>query len=232
MNNKIGIAIKTVTFIIFCGLITSCCVFKTKPGYQPTGSFACAEFGNGDTGDSQALPGFQIGTFFILTPEACSILSESSKASDATVEVGMLVSGKGNENEMEEPGGDGFEPYRFSKRTRTTYLDIPVIAKVPVYKGLSVHGGPQASFLLGAKTTTEVNGNKDTTKGTDGFNSFDFGLSVGLDYELDNGLSFGLGYDHGLSNVYKSDYGSNKSKNRFLKATVGLNLTKFKGKQK
>ena len=205
-------------------LLSSCCVFKTKPGLQPNGSIACAQIG-GDT-ESSNLPGFQIGNFFILAPEACAGLQETA----ATIEAGVQVSGKGNKSEMEEPGGDGFEPYRFTERTRTTYLDIPVVAKVPVYKGLSLYGGPQASFLLGAKTTTEVNGNENTTKGTDGFNGFDFGLSVGLDYELNNGLSFGVGYDHGLSNVYKSDYGSIKSKNRFLKATVGLNLTKFKDK--
>ena len=208
--------------------LTSCCVFKNKPEYQPSGSLACAEFGGGDAEDADYLMGFQIGNFLVYDLETC----ENLFSSEFSLEAGILYSRKGNERSFEETGGDGPEDfsYSFTEQTRTSYLDIPIRAKVPVYKGLSVSGGPQASILLGAKSTQEANGNKSTSKGTEGFNGLDIGLSVGINYELNNGLSFGFGYDHGLSNVYKSDYSSQNIKNRFYKATVGINLNKLQNR--
>ncbi len=215
---------------IFClGLLTlataSCCVLKMdNVTAEATAAAGGACVLTEDGGDP--IMGIQVGNYFVLEPGACT--------GELSFGTGLLYSRRGfrDSNEYEE-GGDGMEPMSYSSETTliTHYLDIPVIASMPITGGLSAYAGPQASILLGAKRTYEVNGQEaGSEKGTDGLNGLDLGFTVGVKYELNNGLQLGLGLDQGLRDVYKSEYGSSKSKNQVIKATVGLNINKFKNR--
>ncbi|PKB15906.1 porin family protein [Flavobacterium sp. 5] len=93
------------------------------------------------------------------------------------------------------------------------YLNIPLMGKYYVAKGLSVEAGPQIGFLLSAKN--------EKTDVKDSFNTFDFGINFGLGYKLENGLNFGARYNLGLTNINNIDDSSSKNKNGVFQLSVG-----------
>jgi hypothetical protein len=96
------------------------------------------------------------------------------------------------------------------------YLNIPLIGKYYVTKGLSLEAGPQIGFLLSAKDD-----GKDVKNN---FNNIDFGVNLGLGYKLENGLNFGVRYNLGLSNINNIEGSSNKLRNGVVQATVGYSF--------
>lgn len=104
------------------------------------------------------------------------------------------------------------------------YIDIPVLLKAEVAKGLQLYAGPQVSYLVknnlkmdaGLLGFSLLNTNVDVT---DQFNKADFAITGGASYTFDNGFSINAGYDHGLSRL---DRNSNfKSYNRNFKVGIG-----------
>ncbi|OAZ05351.1 porin family protein [Flavobacterium succinicans] len=93
------------------------------------------------------------------------------------------------------------------------YLNIPLMGKYYVTKGLSLEAGPQIGFLLSAKN--------DNTDVKNSFKTFDFGVNFGLGYKLENGLNFGARYNFGLSNINNLDDSSSKYKNGVFQISVG-----------
>jgi hypothetical protein len=73
------------------------------------------------------------------------------------------------------------------------YLNIPLMGKYYVTKGLSLEAGPQIGFLLSAKN--------EGVKVTNSFTTFDFGANFGVGYKLENGLNFGARYNLGITKV-------------------------------
>lgn len=94
-----------------------------------------------------------------------------------------------------------------------SYINMPLMAKYYVVKGLSIEAGPQVGYLFAAKN--------ESVDVKDSFKKMDFGANVGLGYKLENGLNFGVRYNLGLSNINNSDGGSSKYKNGVLQASVG-----------
>ena len=89
------------------------------------------------------------------------------------------------------------------------YVNVPVVIKYFLVKGLHIHAGPQFGFNINAKQELEVTGGdtdgdfeitgEDDIK--DEVSGFDLGIGGGLAYQLDNGLFFQGRYIYGLSNV-------------------------------
>ena len=104
--------------------------------------------------------------------------------------------------------------YSFNNNTiALSYLNIPLMGKYYLTKGLSVEAGPQIGFLLAAKNE------KIDVKNS--FNTFDFGVNFGLGYKLDNGLNFGVRYNQGLTDINNIDNSSIKNKNSVFQLSVG-----------
>lgn len=83
-----------------------------------------------------------------------------------------------------------------------TYLNIPVLFKYRLAKGLRLEVGPQIGFALGRDKFANYKG-YETLKAK----TFDFGLAIGLDYKIGrhfdlNNLDFTGRYTVGLTNVY------------------------------
>jgi hypothetical protein len=93
------------------------------------------------------------------------------------------------------------------------YLNIPLMGKYYLIKGLSLEAGPQIGFLLSAKN--------DNTDLKDSFNTVDFGVNFGLGYKFDNGLNFGARYNLGLSDINNIDGFTSKNKNGVFQLSVG-----------
>ena len=102
---------------------------------------------------------------------------------------------------------DGFPEINAPEGTKATlteklnYINLPVIAKYYVAKGLSLEAGPQLGFLASAKRDLEFSGDTMDFDVDDEYDSFDFGLNFGLGYKLDNGLFFNGRYNLGLTNI-------------------------------
>ena len=110
-------------------------------------------------------------------------------------------------------------------QVQSHYIDIPVLIKAEVAKGLEIYAGPQVSVLAknnlrlraGALGFNVLNRNIDIT---DNFNNTDFAIVGGVAYTFDNGFSINGGYDHGLSRLDKN--GMFNAYNRNFKVGVGF----------
>ncbi len=107
------------------------------------------------------------------------------------------------------------------------YIDVPLVLKAEVAKGLSIYAGPQISYLI--KNNLHVNTNvlgisllNKKLDLTDNFNRIDVGLAGGLGYKFDNGFNIKAGYDYGLSKLDKND--NFKAYNRVVKLSVGFSF--------
>jgi len=105
------------------------------------------------------------------------------------------------------------------------YIDIPLVLKAEIAKGLQVYAGPQLSYLVknnlrmdaGLLGFSLVKTNMDVSEH---FNRADLGITGGASYTFDNGFSVNAGYDHGLSRLDKNS--NFKSYNRTIKVGVGF----------
>jgi len=117
-------------------------------------------------------------------------------------------------------------PVNVETSLKLNYINIPVMAKYYLTKGLNVQVGPQFGFLTSAKLkidkatykgqTLPLESNNQSVK--DQFNSFDFGVNFGAGYELPVGVFFDARYNVGLSKVNKE---GDASKNGVFQLSVG-----------
>jgi len=146
-----------------------------------------------------------------------SVSGDNTKGKDAVTSFNFGVV-----SEIPVSGKFSFQPelmysgqgYSFNDNTiALNYLNIPLMAKYYLTKGLSVEAGPQAGFLLSAK-----NEKTDIKKS---FNTFDLGVNFGLGYKLENGLNFGVRYNLGLTDINNLGNSFGKNKNSVFQLSVG-----------
>lgn len=156
---------------------------------------------------------------------------------------GSGFQGKGEDVDYQPLGAPVVYSVKNEVKGKLSYLQIPVIAKYYVTEGFSLEAGPYVGFLLGAKydgkSTTSYGGNVvatatyDNEDAKDEYESTDFGLKLGLGYQLESGLMFNVGYNLGLSDIQKPfateasgedgvrGTDSFKVKNQFFQVSVG-----------
>jgi hypothetical protein len=118
------------------------------------------------------------------------IISEIIISDKVSLQPEILYSGQGYSGKT-TPG--------FS-RSKYDYLNLPILAKIYLSEKISIETGPQIGFLISAKEKTETD--KITIENQ---NNIDFGLNIGLAYELNSGVFFQTRYNLGLSNVNQSN---------------------------
>lgn len=94
----------------------------------------------------------------------------------------------------------GFKSDTPSSKSRYDYINVPLMVKYYAYDKLSVEFGPQVGFLINADNRSNA-GNVDI----DDQNIVDFGMNLGLGYELKNGIFFQGRYNLGITNVNGAD---------------------------
>lgn len=109
-------------------------------------------------------------------------------------------------------------------QVQSHYIDIPVLLKANVAKGLQVYAGPQVSYLVRSTLNAKLGvlGISVFNKGvgiTERFNKVDLGITGGIGYQFDNGINLRAGYDYGLSKLDKND--NYAAYNRVIKISVG-----------
>ncbi|CAM3620094.1 porin family protein [Flavobacterium gelidilacus] len=109
--------------------------------------------------------------------------------------------------------GQGFSFKNDDNPIALSYINLPLMGKYYVIKGLSLEAGPQIGYLIGA--------DYDGLDLKDNYKKVDFGANFGLGYKLDNGINFGVRYNLGLSNINDLRGQSDKIKNNVLQVSLG-----------
>ena len=112
-------------------------------------------------------------------------------------------------------------------QVQSHYIDMPLVIKANVYKGLQVYAGPQISYLVRSTLNAKLGvfGITLFNRGvgiTSRFNKVDMGLTGGVGYQFENGLNVQAGYDYGLRKLDKNDNYS--AYNRVVKVSVGFSF--------
>jgi opacity protein-like surface antigen len=85
---------------------------------------------------------------------------------------------------------------------RTDYLVLPVLAKLYVWKGISIEAGPQLGYMLSAKG---VGSSGDVS---DRFKKFDAAIAAGLSYRVTNRVDLSARLNRGLTALDGSSDGA------------------------
>ena len=101
----------------------------------------------------------------------------------------------------------------FKETDHVNYINVPVMLKYYVIPELSIDFGPQVGFNVYSKNTLEVKagdeGGKKTTDMKDYTKSVDFGLGLGLTYNIAKDVFVQGRYTMGLTKVFDGPEGKN-----------------------
>ncbi|SEH92802.1 Opacity protein [Paenimyroides aquimaris] len=100
------------------------------------------------------------------------------------------------------------------------YINIPILAKYYIVDGFSVEAGPQIGFLVKSETKVESGSSAGTIDTKSSRNSTDFGLGLGLAYDLPMGLFVNGRYNLGFSDIMKDNNGD-AIKNNVIQIGIG-----------
>jgi len=118
----------------------------------------------------------------------------------------------------------------YNSTIRLNYLNIPVMLKYYVVKGLSVQAGPQIGILLKADNKYQDNflgyENQETFNLSDYANGIDTSVNLGLGYQFQDRFYADLRYNISYSDIFKDaspdTYVINSDmKNRVFQITIG-----------
>lgn len=144
------------------------------------------------------------------------------------IEPGVLYSEKGTQlrGTASVPGFEVLSA-NVTATARTAYVDVPILAKAYLTRGLYFYAGPQASFLVSSKVRVAA--------GALGFTAFrqdfdmkdqlrqvDFAAVGGLGYQFDSGFGLSAGYDYGLTSLDKNN--NFNAQNRVIKASLNYSF--------
>lgn len=105
-----------------------------------------------------------------------------------------------------------------SSKSRYDYINVPLMVKYYAYEKLSVEFGPQVGFLINADNRSNAGNDK-----IDDQNIVDFGMNLGLGYELKNGIFFQGRYNLGITNVNGNEFKDTvKYTNSVFQVSVGV----------
>jgi Outer membrane protein beta-barrel domain len=155
--------------------------------------------------ESKFLTGFNVGGFV-----------EIPLGTKFAFQPELLYSSQGGKLEFNETEAQNSYSYSESTTLKTSYINIPLLAKYYATEKLFFIAGPQIGFILEAKGSSSAtesitfNGVKQTSSFSipekdikDFYNSIDFGLGLGGGYFFTENLFAEARYNIGLSNNHK-----------------------------
>ncbi|PSK97930.1 porin family protein [Cecembia rubra] len=178
---------KLSLFIMMVVMSVSLSYAQNRPsdrgGFGVRGGVNFSTFGGGDIADDDysQRTGFHAGLY-----------NSFYFGSMIALEPGVYFSVKGTRNED-----------FVNSRAVLNYIDIPVLLRLHLTEGLNVFGGPQVSFLTSSKFEGDLFGSTIRFD-TDNVHERDFGMILGIGYNLPKGLNVQGSYNYGLSPVFKS----------------------------
>lgn len=147
-----------------------------------------------DAEDNKMLIGFHVGAF-----------AEIKFNDKFAIQPEILYSAQGAKQEGSQTIAGVTSSYEAT--AKTSYINVPIMAKYYVAPSFAVELGPYVGFLMSSdlesKSTIGSATAEDETDMKDFTNSIDFGLGAGVSYNLDNGFFIGARYNLGLTKIGK-----------------------------
>ena len=132
-----------------------------------------------------------------------------------------------------------------TQSTNWDYISVPVMFGIQLFDVIGLQLGPQVGYLMTSKYKSDFEEyNYDATLddnewSLDGggtykrtYGKFDFGVALGVTFDVSGRVNAGVRYTHGLGGVIKEDYQrvtvanqDSKTQNRTIQAFVGIPLT-------
>ncbi|MEM8998621.1 MAG: porin family protein [Bacteroidota bacterium] len=100
----------------------------------------------------------------------------------------------------DEPLPDGSDAI-YDATLKLDYIQIPILMKVYLAKGLNLHGGPQFGFNVNEEISIDIPGDDDLDIELDDANSFDFQITNGLEYKIKDVFLIQARYTFGLTDI-------------------------------
>ena len=144
-------------------------------------------------------------------------LAEFPLADIFSLQVEALYSGQGFETNIDGGlfGGDGKVEYQLD------YINVPVLAKVYLFKGFSIEAGPQFSFLVNEEIDADATGNGGDLE-TDSAKDFEFGFAGGVTFQTEMGLFATARYTQGVTEIFEDRQDAdNKATNSVFQIGIG-----------
>lgn len=154
-----------------------------KPGgFGVRGGASMFNFGGDDVSENDYTNrvGFHVGGYAMLF-----------MTDNLALEPGVYYSVKGTQN-------DDFA----DSRAILGYVDVPVLFRLYPTDGFNIFAGPQISFLASSKFEGDFFGNT-VSYDSDAIKETDFGIAMGLGYNLPKGFNVQASYDLGLTPIFK-----------------------------
>lgn len=102
------------------------------------------------------------------------------------------------------------------------YINVPVLAKVYLFKGFSLEAGPQFSFLVNEEIDSAPTDNDGDTP-TDSAKDFEFGFAGGVTFQTDMGLFATARYNQGVTEIFEDrEDADNKATNSVFQIGIGF----------
>ncbi|MDV3885347.1 opacity protein [Elizabethkingia anophelis] len=102
------------------------------------------------------------------------------------------------------------------------YINVPVMVQYSATPDFYLEAGPEFGFLVDAQDKGKVNGVSYKSSGTDGYNTFNFGMGLGAGYRFTPNISINARYTAGFTNIVKNNGGDSVKNNNFQ---LGLGYT-------
>lgn len=132
------------------------------------------------------------------------LVAEFPLAEIFSLQVEALYSGQGAKRNYAELTGNPLNPVAEGEvEFQLDYINVPVLAKVYLFKGFSLEAGPQFSFLLNDEIDFQPNDDDGDFPSPirQSANTFEFGVAGGLTFQTEMGL-FAYGrYNQGITDI-------------------------------
>jgi hypothetical protein len=102
----------------------------------------------------------------------------------------------------------GSSSYSSSSSLHLNYINVPIVGRYQTPGGFYGELGIQPGFLVSAKNSYSYNGSSGNTDVKKQYNSFDFGIPIGVGYKFKNNIGVGVRVVPGVSNILSSSSGS------------------------
>lgn len=162
--------------------------------FGPKAGVNFANISGKDAEDNKMLIGFHVGAF-----------AEIKFNDKFAIQPEILYSAQGAKQEGSQTIAGITSSYE--NKAKTSYINVPIMAKYYVAPSFAVELGPYVGFLMSSDLESKSTIGSVTAENEmdmkDSTNSIDFGLGAGVSFNLDNGFFIGARYNLGLTKLGK-----------------------------
>nr|WP_321228105.1 porin family protein [uncultured Psychroserpens sp.] len=148
-----------------------------------------------DIGDNKSRTSFNVG-----------LVAEIPLSERISFQPELLYSGQGFD--LKEQDQDNVFDTDDNIEYQLDYIQVPLLIKAYLVKGLSVEAGPQFGFKINEEIDFQPNsdgGDLDINRDDSYVKNFDTSLALGSSYKFDGGFFVNARYTLGLTNIFKED---------------------------